>query len=1156
MRLRRLDLTRYGKFTDHTIDFGPATAGSPDLHIVYGLNEAGKSTAFSGYLDLLFGIPERSSYNFLHAYNAMQVGGVLEFDGRDHDLVRLKQRTNALIDGRGQPVNEVLLSSALGGLTREAYRTMFSLDERSLRDGGAAIVESRGDLGEMLFSASSGLADVSRVLTAATDEAHQFHRKRARNTQLSEMKQQLAALKGERDQIDTYASTYAGLVSTKTQAEKAYEETLGELSSARAEQARLASLMRAMPLARDLARLTAELEAYGDLPRPPREWSSLMTDLMRDETRLQTLKAGLETQIDRLEAEVSAIRVDEDVLSVAAAISALGAGRARYVTAEDDLPKRRLAFAEQEASLNAILKALGLEDHDDPSALVLPAALVAKLRDLIENRSGIAARMETAERELERARQGLEELEAQRAGSDLPSVAAGPLSRLETIVSRLQKGEKQTLLAIETRTVEQMEADLVRLMGRLQPPIDSIEALRDTALPGHRQLDLWRGQADEINRRIQRHEERRAELEARLGELEARLKALAAGEVFDDETAATTRNSRDAAWQAHLQALDLASAQEFEERLKQDDRLGEARLSHASELAQLRQLRQEQHVVTVQLTRETASARAATEELAVLVRTVDEAAPEMTATVRQPDIYRLLSSLEAFADRLAECLSSADALDKAKARRFAVEAHLEDEVAELRLALADLGWPVDTTLSLRQSVNHAADRLADIKENALREANLVARRLELKREVSERQRAREDAGRSDAAWRENWNEALSATWFAGETDPAAVRAILDALSDLPAALRERDQLAHRIDLMERDSRVFASEVAKLAVQTDLETSDLPVLAQADQLVRRTAEAERLMLQKSAKERDLVSAREELENLERQIEDYHTRKVTLTSFFAVETLAEVSQCLEQAAERDRLERRVGELREQLLSEMKVATLAEAERLLRQTDAEETARAAEELSGRIENLADRSRVVFAELTRARDRVDAVGGDDAVAKIEAQRTTLLLQIEELAVGYLKLRAGTLAAESALSLYREKHRSSMMKRASEAFCQITRGDYSGLAALPDKDREILIGVARDGASKLSDAMSTGTRYQLYLALRLAGYEEFAAVRPSVPFVADDIMETFDEFRAEEVFRLFGQMAGLGQVIYLTHHRHLCEIAQSVVPGVKIHAL
>jgi uncharacterized protein YhaN len=50
--------------------------------------------------------------------------------------------------------------------------------------------------------------------------------------------------------------------------------------------------------------------------------------------------------------------------------------------------------------------------------------------------------------------------------------------------------------------------------------------------------------------------------------------------------------------------------------------------------------------------------------------------------------------------------------------------------------------------------------------------------------------------------------------------------------------------------------------------------------------------------------------------------------------------------------------------------------------------------------------------------------------------------------------------------------------------------------------------------------------------------------------------METFDELRSEEVFRLFGDMAKLGQVIYLTHHRHLCDIAKAVVPGVKIHNL
>ena len=66
MRLRRLDLTRYGKFTDYSIDFGEHVDGAPDLHIVYGLNEAGKSTSLSAYLDLLFGIEERTKYGFLH----------------------------------------------------------------------------------------------------------------------------------------------------------------------------------------------------------------------------------------------------------------------------------------------------------------------------------------------------------------------------------------------------------------------------------------------------------------------------------------------------------------------------------------------------------------------------------------------------------------------------------------------------------------------------------------------------------------------------------------------------------------------------------------------------------------------------------------------------------------------------------------------------------------------------------------------------------------------------------------------------------------------------------------------------------------------------------------------------------------------------------
>ena len=46
------------------------------------------------------------------------------------------------------------------------------------------------------------------------------------------------------------------------------------------------------------------------------------------------------------------------------------------------------------------------------------------------------------------------------------------------------------------------------------------------------------------------------------------------------------------------------------------------------------------------------------------------------------------------------------------------------------------------------------------------------------------------------------------------------------------------------------------------------------------------------------------------------------------------------------------------------------------------------------------------------------------------------------------------------------------------------------------------------------------------------------------------------DDFRAEEALRLFGEMSKVGQVIYLTHHQHLCDIAQRVCPGARIHEL
>jgi len=129
-------------------------------------------------------------------------------------------------------------------------------------------------------------------------------------------------------------------------------------------------------------------------------------------------------------------------------------------------------------------------------------------------------------------------------------------------------------------------------------------------------------------------------------------------------------------------------------------------------------------------------------------------------------------------------------------------------------------------------------------------------------------------------------------------------------------------------------------------------------------------------------------------------------------------------------------------------------------------------------------------------------------------------------------------------------------MARASDAFRTISRGAYIGLASQPNKDSEDLVALGADHSSKLASQLSKGTRFQLYLALRFAGYCEFARLRPPVPFIADDILETFDNERAEEALRLLAGIGEVGQAIYLTHHRHLCDIALNVCPAARLHQL
>lgn len=115
MRISRLDLLSYGKFTDKTIALPRA---AKDFHLLVGPNEAGKSTLRNAIQDLLFGIETRSPFNFLHPYNEMRLGSFIEHETNLLDFIRSKGRNRTLQAKDGAILSDDALSSYLGQIDR------------------------------------------------------------------------------------------------------------------------------------------------------------------------------------------------------------------------------------------------------------------------------------------------------------------------------------------------------------------------------------------------------------------------------------------------------------------------------------------------------------------------------------------------------------------------------------------------------------------------------------------------------------------------------------------------------------------------------------------------------------------------------------------------------------------------------------------------------------------------------------------------------------------------------------------------------------------------------------------------------------------------------------------------------------------------------
>jgi uncharacterized protein YhaN len=184
----------------------------------------------------------------------------------------------------------------------------------------------------------------------------------------------------------------------------------------------------------------------------------------------------------------------------------------------------------------------------------------------------------------------------------------------------------------------------------------------------------------------------------------------------------------------------------------------------------------------------------------------------------------------------------------------------------------------------------------------------------------------------------------------------------------------------------------------------------------------------------------------------------------------------------------------------------------------------------------------------------------GNAKAAEAAEEGARLLAKIQRLAERYIQLKVAGYVLKSEIERFRSENQTPVLAITSRYFSELTLGSFAGLLADEnDQGEPVLVGTRPSGARVLVERMSSGTRDQLYLALRLASLEwRLAGHHEPMPFILDDILVNADDARSKAALKILGELAAKTQVILFTHHRRIVDEARQLATasGLQVHEL
>ena len=371
---------------------------------------------------------------------------------------------------------------------------------------------------------------------------------------------------------------------------------------------------------------------------------------------------------------------------------------------------------------------------------------------------------------------------------------------------------------------------------------------------------------------------------------------------------------------------------------------------------------------------------------------------------------------------------------------------------------------------------------------------------------------------------------------------------LAAVTELADHLHEIEQLTTRVDGIRERLNAFDDDAAALIEEVAPELASWPVHDAVAELERRVSDAIQARVSRATLEGEVDAARNELESANRSVEAAGREFATLLTLADVATIDELPEAERQSA-------RVADLHDQLPHlERQITDTGHAplhQLIERADDVDLDALDAQSAEGedeiaRLEEQLRELDVRIGELGGEQRKMERLQGAAGAAEHVEQRVA---QLRELAERYVRLHLAAWALSEAIDAYRRAHKTPMLERADALFSHLTCGWFQGLEVTFDEaDDPALVGVRRTGEKVPVKLMSTGTREQLYLSLRLASLERHVELRGPIPVILDDVVLHSDPQRKTAILRALAELGERTQVITFTHDPQVVALAQHAI--------